>query len=198
MKTLKKNSQGKIEIIKKAIYEDNELSKNCLRKLVIILLCYEKNEKNCVQIVENIVKKGDEKKKLLFNILLDYSNEFGTDIIFKDVNIFKEFVEFSLQGNYLESLNYKSNDIIQLELLFENKEKIYDSKYEVKFNKLNDYSTAYELIEKIIKYEKEKGKKFVLFQKVFWDQYYIYYINNENEDKRIGKLVDLYKLLFLI
>ena len=191
----KKNSQGKIEIIKKAIYEDNELSKNCLRKLVIILLCYEKNEKNCDQIVENMVKKGDEKKKLLFNVLLDYSNEFGTDIFFKDVNIYKEFVEFSLPGNYLESLNYRSNDIIQLELLFENKEKIYDSKNEVKFNKLNDYSTAYELIEKIIKYEKEKGRKFVLFPKVFWDQYYIYYINNENEDKRIGKLVDLYKLL---
>ena len=191
----KKNSQGKIEIIKKAIYEDNELSKNCLRKLVIILLCYEKSQKNCDQILENIVNIDDEKKKLIYNVLLDYSKEFGSDIHFKDINIYKEFVELSLPGKYLESLNYRSNDIIQLELLYENKEKVYDSKNEVKFNKLNDYSSAYELIEKIVKYEKDKGKKFVFFPKDFWDKYYIYYIDNKNEDKKIEKLVGLYKLL---
>jgi len=70
MKSSNKIRWEKIEIIKRAIYEDSELGKNELRKLVIILLCYEKNENNYEQIVENMVKKW---KNILFNVLLDYS-----------------------------------------------------------------------------------------------------------------------------
>ena len=197
-KDFKNESQGKILLIKEAINEkNNKLSLNCQRKLIIILLCNQKSIGNCDSIFDYLVNISPYKKELLFNILLDYSNIFGEDIHFKDIKIYNEFIEFSLEnGNkYVESLNYRSNDIIQLELLYEKRDKIFDSGNIVKFTKLNDYSRAYELIKKIIEYEKKKGKKFVLFLKDFWNKYSIHYKNFEKDDSKIQKLFELYKLL---
>ena len=193
-KDFKDTSQGKIEIIKEAIKEDNDLNNNCQRKLIIILLCNEKNKGTCDRILEILVDDSN-KKKLLFNILLDYNKIFGEDIKFKRDGIYKEFVDYSLEvGKYMESLDYKNNDFIQLQLIYENKDKISRS-YTIKYEKLNDYRSAYELIEKLINYQKEKGKKFLYFPKNFWEQYYCHYNNIENEEKKIEKMVGLYKLL---
>ena len=193
-KDFKDKSQGKIEIIKQAIKEDNNLNNNCQRKLIIILLCNEKNKGTCDRILEILVDDSN-KKKLLFNILLDYNDIFGEDIKFKREDIYREFVKYSLEeGKYMESLDYKNNDFIQLQLIYENIDRISKS-YTIKYEKLNDYSSAYELIEKLINYQKEKGKKFIYFQKNFWEQYYYHYNKIENEEKKIEKMVGLYKLL---
>ena len=61
--------------------------------------------------------------------------------------------------------------------------------------KLDDYNESFELIQNIIKYEKNKQKKFIFFKKNFWDSYYIYCINNEEEKNKIPKLVGIYNLL---
>jgi hypothetical protein len=193
-KDFKDKSQGKIEIIKQAIKQDNSLNNNCQRKLIIILLCNEKNKGTCDRILEILVGNSN-KKKLLFNILLDYNKIFGEDIKFKREDIYKDFVKYSLEeGKYMESLDYKNNDFIQLQLIYENIDRISKS-YTIKYEKLNDYRSAYELIEKLINYQKEKGKKFIYFQKNFWEQYYYHYNKIENEEKKIEKMVGLYKLL---
>ena len=193
-KDFKDTSQGKIEIIKEAIKEDNDLNNNCQRKLIIILLCNEKNKGTCDRILEILVDDSN-KKKLLFNILLDYNKIFGEDIKFKRDGIYKEFVDYSLEvGKYMESLDYKNNDFIQLQLIYENIDRISRS-YTIEYKKLNDYRSAYELIEKLINYQKEKGKKFIYFPKNFWEKYYYHYNNLENEEKKIEKMVGLYKLL---
>ena len=136
-KDFKDTSRGKIEIIKEAIKEDNDLNNNCQRKFIIILLCNDKNKGTCDRILEILVDDSN-KKKLLFNILLDYHNIFGKDIKFKRDGIYKEFVDYSLEvGKYMESLDYKNNDFIQLQLIYENKDKISRS-YTIKYEKLNN------------------------------------------------------------
>ena len=171
-KDFKSASDGKIQIIREAIDEDTQFSSNCQRKLVILLLCNEKNNGTCDQIFGTLVNKNENYKKLVFNILIDYSKIFGQDISFKlkDGEIYKQFVEFSIgRGEYLKSLDYRSNDLIQLKILNDNRDKIFDSKDigKVKFSKLNEYDGAYEVIQDLIKYEKEKNKKLIYFPKTF-------------------------------
>jgi len=145
-----------------------------------------------------LIKKDD---KLIFNILIDYSNIFGADISFKlkDGQVYKQFVEHAIgRSEYLKSLDYRKKDIIQLKIINENKEKIFSFNdiTEIKFVKLNEYDGAYESIKDIIKLEKDNGKKLIYFPKTFLENYFIYYINSEKDDNvKIEKLVDLYKLL---
>ena len=198
-KDFKSASDGKIQIIREAIDEDTQFSSNCQRKLVILLLCNEKNNGTCDKIFGTLVNKNENYKKLVFNILIDYSKIFGQDISFKlkDGEIYKQFVEFSIgRGEYLKSLDYRSNDLIQLKILNDNRDKIFGCEDigKVKFSKLNEYDGAYEVIQDLIKYEKEKNKKLIYFPKTFWENYYNYYKKNEKENI-IEKLVNLYALL---
>ena len=167
--------EGKIQIIKARIYGDYKLSRNCKRKLVIILLCIEKNNFNCDDVLEKIVNMGYNKKKLLFSVLFDYSKEFGKDVYFKEDEIYEEFVDYSLKNKkYLESLDYRSGDIIQLKILYAKREAIFNTNKIIdKILKLNEYDGAHEIIQKIIKYEKNKQKKFVSFKRTFWENYFI-------------------------
>jgi len=145
-----------------------------------------------------LIKKDD---KLIFNILIDYSNIFGADISFKlkDGQVYKNFVEYTIgRGEYLKSLDYRKNDIIQLKLINENKQKIFSFNdiTKILFEKLNEYDGAYELIKDIIKYEKDNSKKLIYFPKTFWENYFIHYTNSEKDDNvKIEKLVGLYELL---
>ena len=68
-------------------------------------------------------------------------------------------------GKYLESLDYRSDDIIQLEILYKKREAIFNSD---KIIKLNEHDGAHEIIQKIIKYEKSKQKKFISFKRTFF------------------------------
>ena len=197
---MKRSCEGKIQIIRTAIYGDVQLSENCQRKLIIILLCYNKNIRKCDEILNNLVKKGSNKKKLIFNILLDYSDVFNLDVNFNENILYRELVKFTLEnGKYLESLKYRNYDIIQLEILNEkeNIEKIYNLRRIITFDKLNDkdYDRAYDEIQKIICYERDKNYKFVYFKKEFWEKFFLHYKMNENEENKIPKLVNLYKLL---
>ena len=165
-KYLEQNCSGKIQIIRETLYGDNEkeLSKNCLRKLVILLFCYEKSNNN-YNILDEILKKLIENnfsKDLLFDILLDYRKEFGKDILFEDRKLYKEFVDHSIKkGQYLKSLDYLSNDIFQLKILNEQKENIFKSEINVTYNKLNVYDEAFKVVQDLIQYE--KGKKKIYF-----------------------------------
>ena len=198
-KYLEKNCSGKIQIIRETLYGDNEkeLSKNCLRKLVILLFCYEKSNNN-YNILDEILKKLIENnfsKDLLFDILLDYRKEFGKDILFEDRKLYKEFVDHSIKkGQYLKSLDYLSNDIFQLKILNEQKENIFKSEINVTYDKLNVYDEAFKIVQDLIQYEKGK-KKFIFFPKQFWENFYNHCIKKEQEEKKIQKLVDLYNLL---
>ena len=195
--SFKKESEGKLMIIESIIYGDYKISSDCQKKLITILLCYEKNKNKCDTVLQKLIDKNNNtKKELLFDILLYYSNVFGKDVHFDDNNIYKEFVNYSLKKNkYPKSLDYRSNDIIQLEIFYEQRDEICGSlQIIIEFNKINQYGEAYTLIEKIIKYEKGRGKAFIKFTKKFWENYYIYYMNNERSNK-IEKLLGLYKLL---
>ena len=195
-KEFKTQSEGKIQIIRSGIYGDYEFSKDCQKKLVIILLCYEKSNNNCDDVLKKLVEKGSAKKELIFDILLDYSKEFGKDVHFKDDKIYEEFVDYSLKKRkYLETFDYRSCDIIQLKLLYDKRDTVFNSYKIDKIMKLDDYNESFELIQNIIKYEKNKQKKFIFFKKNFWDSYYIYCINNEEEKNKIPKLVGIYNLL---
>ena len=193
-------TKNNIIIIEEMIYGNNELNRDLLRKLIIILLCYEKNNNNCEKVLKRIIDMKKERellKKIIFDILLDYSKEFGNDIHFKDIEIYKEFVIYSLEiGKYLESLNYKSFDIIQLKILYEHIDIIFESLIKVEYSYLNDYNEAFDVINKLIDYQKEKRKKLIFFADVFWKGYYHYYLNNEDDNNIIDKLDDINKLLF--
>ena len=156
--------------------------------------------------LEQYAEKNKNKKELMFNVLLDYSDIFSEYIHFKDSYTYKKFMEYSLQnGKYLKSLKYRSGDIIQLKFLYENREKIIlndeniitfiqDKSNNKKKNKLNGYSNAYELVLNLINYQKIKKKKFVFFTKTFWNNCYEYYITKNANDK-IQDLLGLYRLL---
>ena len=189
---------GKIQIIKQAVSE-NEFEPELLRKLILILFCNEKNGGNCNKLFEEFLQKKDNKiNELIFDILLKYSKNFQNDIKFENAKIYRQFVVYSIKVNkYIESLDYRSNDYIQLKLLNEMKEEIFksDNIIKIEFGKFEDYTYVYESVNEIIKFEKNLRKKLVILQKAFWENFYIYYINNENEKTKLEKLVDLYELL---
>ena len=189
--------RSRIQIIKNRVYGDYKLSPDCEKKLVIILLCIEKNNYNCDDVLERLVKIGSNKKELLFNILLEYSKEFGKDVYFRNEEIYEEFVDYSLKNKkYLESLDYKNGDIIQLKILYEKKEVIFNSQKIIdKIIRLNEYDKAHEIIQKIIKFQKIKQKKFVSFKKQFWENYFIYTKLYTDDNDKIRKLAEIYNLL---
>ena len=195
---LKDKTGGKIQIIKQAVSE-NEFEPELLRKLILILFCNEKNGGNCNKLFEEFLQKKDNKiNELIFDILLKYSKNFQNDIKFGNAKIYRQFVEYSIKVNkYIESLDYRSNDYIQLKLLNEMKEEIFksDNIIKIEFGKFEDYTYVFESVNEIIKFEKNLRKKLVILQKAFWENFYIYYINNENEKTKLEKLVDLYELL---
>ena len=85
-------------------------------------------------------------------------------------------MEFALNnGKYLKTLKYLSNNIIQLEYLYEYRNKIFDSKINAKYEKLDSgfYKDAYQIIQDFIKYQKEKERKFISLQKTFWENFYL-------------------------
>ena len=193
---LKDKTGGKIQIIKQAVSE-NKFEPELLRKLILILFCNEKNGGNCNKLFEELLQKKDI-NELIFDILLKYSKNFQNDIKFGNAKIYRQFVEYSIKVNkYIESLDYRSNDYIQLKLLNEMKEEIFksDNIIKIEFGKFEDYTYVFESVNEIIKFEKNLRKKLVILQKAFWESFYNYYINNENEKTKLEKLVDLYELL---
>ena len=190
------NNNGKIEIIKGVINGNYKIDQSCIKKLMIILLCNGKKNNECDKVFKEFIVKNNNKKELLFDILLDYTGIFCKDISFEDEEIYKELVTYSLEKRkYLESLKYREFDIIQLKLLYSHREKIYKFGIKIIFLKSNDYDEAFKVIEELIKYEKEKGKKFIFFPKEFWEKYQIHYDKNEDEDNKIQKMKELYRLL---
>ena len=191
--TIKEACKGKRTLIENILYHENRkgISSDCLRKLTLLLLFYQQNS-NRYDLVFKKFLEYDELKKLIFNILLDYGDNFGNSIKFENEKCYEEFVDYSLQiGKYAQSLKYRSNDVMQLNILFEKREEILNS-YKVTFNKLNVYSdNAFNVIQKIIDFQNEKKNKFVFFQKSFWENYYIYYYRNIKKNL-IDKLVELY------
>jgi hypothetical protein len=194
----KDKTGGKIQIIKQAVSE-NEFEPELLRKLILILFCNEKNGGNCNKLFEELLQKKNNKiNELIFDILLKYSKNFQKDIKFGNTKIYRQFVEYSIKVNkYIESLDYRSNDYIQLKLLNEMKEEIFksDNIIKIEFGKFEDYTYVIESVNEIIKFEKNLRKKLVILKKAFWENFYFYYINNENEKTKLEKLVDLYELL---
>lgn len=195
--------KGKIQIIRAVVYGEKKLSLNCERKLIIILLCIEKINNKCDDVLDNMYRLGSNKIELLFSVLLDYSKEFGKDVHFNNDEIYEKFVDYSFkEKKYLESLDYRSDDIIQLNILYEKRETIFKSyKMIDKIIKLNEYGEAHEIIQKIITYEKSKHKKFISFKRLFWENYYIFSKieidrdNNDNVCDKVKKLVKIYTLL---
>ncbi len=191
--TIKEACKGKITLIENTLYNENRkgISSDCLRKLTLLLLFYQQNSNRCDLVFKKFLEKVDL-KELIFNILLDYGENFGNSIKFENEQCYKEFVDYSLQkGKYVQSLKYRSNDVMQLNILYEKREEIFNS-YKVTFNKLNVYSdNAFNVIQKIIDYQNEKKRKFVFFEKSFWENYYTYYYKNLKENL-IDKLVELY------
>ena len=196
-KECEKELEEKIEMVESTLEQDDGLSYPSQRKLLLIAFCQRKNKGKYDDILEKLYKNN--KKNLLFNILLDYPKEFGDDIKFQGdegEKIYKEFVSYSIsKGQYKKSLEYRNKDIIQIEILYDEREKIFDKVDTIIFHKLNDYFKAYDLIKDLIEFEKEKKRKFVSFPKDFWEGYYNYYDNSETNEKKIEKLFELYNLL---
>ena len=196
---IKEEFSSHIQLISEIIFYDNidKIGSDCLKKLMIILLFYEKLKDN----IEDVVKKSLEKPKLkdfIFDIMLDYSELFGEDIKFVNVgiNVYKEFVDYSIsKGLYSKSLKYLSNNITQLNLLFSNIDKIFNTRQKIVYEKLNDYKGADKIIKDLIEYQEKKKSQFIYFPTTFWKNYYSYYKNNEND--YIKNILELYKLLLL-
>ena len=80
---------------------------------------------------------GTNYKNLLFDILIDHNDYFGQDIKFEEKYIQKEFVEYSIKkGKYTRTFNYLKHKIIQLNLLKEYADEIFNLKNDVQFEKL--------------------------------------------------------------
>ena len=195
------SSGGKIQVINEIIFDrpDNlkHISDNCKRKLIILLIFNEKESYKKDSVFRKIYDLNIY-KNILFDILLYCDKYLGPDIKFENQETYKELVLYSIkEGKYLRTLNYLSHDIIQLNLLKDNIDKIFESKKNVSFEKLNEnsYKDAYQLVEDIIKYQNNKGRKFISFPKTFWENYFNYYKLNTGIENKIQKLVELYELL---
>lgn len=190
-------SQKNIRIIEEAVFSGSIESKDCLNKLLIILLLYEKESRGDFNdLFDRCFQK--DLKLTIFDILFKYCEVFGNDIKFNyNYNNYKEFVLYSLnKGKYLNTLNYLRNDIIQFKIILDLKEEIFrDTKY-VSFDNLNSFDEANETIQELIKYEKEKGKRLVILPKEFWESYYnnLYNQNYKDIKEKIQALLDLFKL----
>ena len=93
--------KGKIQIIKAIVYGEKKLSLNCERKLIIILLCMEKINNKCDDVLDNMYRLGSNKIELLFSVLLDYSKEFGKDVHFNNDEIYEKLVDYSFKEKEL-------------------------------------------------------------------------------------------------
>ena len=196
---IKDSKNQNIKIINEIIFvcKDNKKKKNenYLRKLTLILLFNEKSNNKMDEVFGKIceIKKC---KNILFSVLLDFNEYFGQDIKFENKDIYKEFVIYSInKEKYISTLNYLSHNIIQLNLLKEHIDKI--CKYNIIYKKLDkdSYKDAYQLVQDLINYQKEKGRKFISFPKTFWENYFNYYKLNPGIENKIQKLDELYELL---
>ena len=197
---IKDCSSQNIQIINETIFDRKEgmreISRNCIRKLILLLLFNEKSDKR--DKLFGKIYSIQSYQKLLFDILLDHNEYFGEDIKFENQDIYKKFVLESInEGKYLRTLNYLSHKIIQLNLLKEYINNIFKSENNIQFEKLDSdsYKDAYQIVQDLINYQKEKGKKFISFPKTFWENYFNYYRLNAGIDNKIQKLDDLYELL---
>ena len=80
-KECEKELEEKIEMVESTLEQDDGLSYPSQRKLLLIAFCQRKNKGKYDDILEKHYKNN--KKNLLFNILLDYPKEFGDDIKFQ-------------------------------------------------------------------------------------------------------------------
>ena len=113
-------SNNNINIIKKCVFEEfKEQSEDFLRKLLIILMFYERGYRTygLNDICEKCTDEG--LKIVFFNILLDYGETFGDNIIFRnDFQGYKNFALYALNHNkFYNSLNYYKNKIWQLNMV---------------------------------------------------------------------------------
>ena len=194
---ISQTSQKNINIIEEAVFSGSIKSKECIKKLLIILLLYEKERRGDFNdLFESCFQRS--LNQIIFDILLHYDILFGNDIKFNNnYNNYKKFVIYSLyKGKYLNALNYLKNDIIQFNIILDLKEEIFkDIKY-VSFDKLNSFDEANEKIQELIKYEIEKGKRLIILSKEFWESYYNYLYNQNYKiiKEKIQALLDLFRL----
>ena len=139
---LKNDKNNTLFVLEGIIHGDFKLNPNIQRKLAIILLCHEKNFDNCDKLIKRFIEMefGEKQlKKIIFDILLDYSKEFGNYAHFYDQELYKEFVNYSFEkGKYIESFCYRSYDIFQLKILYEKRDDIFNSGIVLKYHKLNN------------------------------------------------------------
>ena len=205
--SIRKASEENIGIIKNSIFKKfkESLDEDCLRKLLIILMFYERE--TSYNGINNLYKECSEEglKKNLLYILLQYSDTFGNDINFEyTYSNYKNFANYSLNQGYqyyfFNSLKYCKNNIWQLRMVNDLKSTI--------FNKINDdiffyrfdyYDDAKELIQEIIRYEKSQNKYLVKFPQNFWENYYnnVFNAYSSNIKYKIQNLLDVYNLFVL-
>ena len=144
---------------------------------------------------------GTNYKNLLFDILIDHNEYFGQDIKFEEKYIQKEFVEYSIKkGKYTRTFNYLKHKIIQLNLLKEYADEIFNLKNDVQFEKLEDdsYKDAQQVVQDLIQFQKVKGRKFISFPKTFWENYFNYYKLNTGPENKIQKTIIIFLFKFFI
>lgn len=137
------------KIISTTICRDNRKIKNAniLKELVIILLVSQKGNDSCDKEFNRLIDLNDQ-KYLVFDVLLDYSKELGNHINFKnrDIHIYKDFATYSLNKKiYIHTLEYLSEDIIQLKILYELKDEVYKYGLIIKYKKLKNSREEYQV-----------------------------------------------------
>ena len=192
------NWKGNIQIIEDILNRNTNIEKSSVKKLALILLCYGKYNNTCNKVFKNLIQKNVDLKLIIFDILLGYSKIFENDIFIENHETYKEFVIFSIEkGKYSEVLDYQTDFNSKLIMLYEQKEKIFESGINIVIKTSQYCSEYFEIIKNLINYEKKVGKIFITFNKQFWDQCYTYYAINEDENNKIKKLNDLFKLLLV-
>jgi hypothetical protein len=168
-------SKNNINIIKKCVFEEfKEQSEDFLRKLLIILMFYERGYYYGLNdICEKCTDEG--LKIVFFNILLDYGETFGDNIIFRnDFQAYKNFALYALNHDkFSDSLNYYKKKIWQLKMFNDLRKKIFKNYYsKIHFFRLDFYKEAKETIQDLIYFEKKTYKYIISFEQAFWEHYY--------------------------
>ena len=121
-KLFKNKFEAIINEIDTSFSNDYKPSYKIKRKLLLIILFKSKYRNQCDKILYEFINRYYCDKNIIFDLLLDYSNEFGKYIHFSDIDNYKEFVEYSLElRKYKKTLDYMDTDIIQLQILDEKK-----------------------------------------------------------------------------
>ena len=196
-------SKNNINIIKKCVFEEfKEQSEDFLRKLLIILMFYERGY-DTYGLNDICEKCTDEGLKIVFfNILLDYGETFGDNIIFRnDFQKYKNFALYALNHNkFSDSLNYYKNKIWQLKMVNDLRTIIFKNYYyKIYFFRLDSYKGAKETIQDLIYFEKKTYNHKISFEQTFWEHYYEQIFNeyHPNIKYRIKNLLSIYDLYVL-